>query len=88
MNPTVGRILHYTLSKTDAERISKLPSNQNPHYAGDVLPLLVCRVWPNEFGTDKSGVNGQVFLDGSDSLWVTSVGEGAGEGQWSWPPRA
>jgi hypothetical protein len=27
-------------------------------------------------------VNLQVFLDGNDSLWVTSVSEGHGPGQW------
>jgi len=54
---------------------------------GDVLPMMICRVWPNEFGTEHDGVNGQVFLDGCDVLWVTSVGEGNNPGQWVWPPR-
>lgn len=54
---------------------------------GDVLPLHVVRVWPDECGPGKTGVNGQVLLDGNDVLWVTSVCEGDGEGQWMWPPR-
>jgi hypothetical protein len=29
-----------------------------------------------------SSVNLQVFLDGNDCLWVTSVSEGDGPGQW------
>jgi hypothetical protein len=59
----------------------------NAAHAGDVLPLHVVRVWPDECGPGKTGVNGQVLLDGNDALWVTSVCEGDGEGQWMWPPR-
>jgi len=55
---------------------------------GDILPLIVVRVWPDEFGAGKPGVNGQVLLDGNDALWVTSAGEGECPGQWSWPPRS
>ena len=49
--------------------------------AGDVFPMLVTHVWSPGY------VNGQVFLDGNDCLWATSVIEGTGERQWSWPPR-
>lgn len=59
----------------------------NPVSGGEVVPMIVTQVWPNEFGPDRPGVNGQAFLDGSDSLWVASVEEGDGAGQWSWPPR-
>jgi len=49
--------------------------------AGDVFPMLVTRVWSQGY------VNGQVFLDGNDSLWATSVTEGTEERNWFWPPR-
>ncbi|NQX34293.1 hypothetical protein [Herbiconiux sp. VKM Ac-2851] len=52
----------------------------NPARADQVLPLLVVRVNPG------GHVNGQVFLDGNDTLWFTSAAEGYGRGQWSWPP--
>src|SRR5213080_2305188 len=39
----------------------------NPPYAGQVVPLLICRIWPDEYGPGHSGVNGQVFLDGNDT---------------------
>jgi hypothetical protein len=46
---------------------------------GQILPLMVCRVWADEFPSapegHRDGVNGQVFLDGNDTLWVTSRGE-------------
>lgn len=36
---------------------------------------------------NPSGVNGQVFLDGNDVLWVTSVVQGDKPGQWHEPER-
>lgn len=87
MQPSIGRILHYKLSEQDVARIPKDGAHYNPHDVGQVLPLLVCLPWPNECGADRTGVNGQVFLDGSSALWVTSVCEGTGNGQWSWPPK-
>ncbi len=54
---------------------------------GEVVPLIIVRVWPDEFGAGKPGVNGQAILDGNDTLWVTSAAEGTEPGQWSWPPR-
>jgi len=81
-----------TNSQSIAERIKadKWPLGAqahigNPHSEGQVLPLVVCRVWDNEFGEGVDGINGQVFLDGNDALWVTSAREGSDPGQWSWP---
>lgn len=53
---------------------------------GDVVPVIIIRVWPNEFG-DQPGINGQALLDGNDSYWITSKKEGSENGEWSWPPR-
>lgn len=100
--PSVGRIVHYKLTAIDAGRIEydrelrgsspvavgTLPVRAgNPVREGVVVPLIIVCVWPNEFGAGKPGVNGQAFLDGNDSLWITSAGEGTEPGQWSWPPR-
>jgi hypothetical protein len=46
-------------------------------YAGDNYPLMITRVWVDN--GENSSVNGQVFLDGNDTLWVTSVAQGEGE---------
>jgi len=91
MQITIGRIVHYRLSSEDAENINRWRSTTqltlkdahmgNIAQAGDVLPMLVVRVWGG------GSVNGQVFLDGNDSLWVTSVGEGDGMRNWSWPVK-
>ncbi len=59
----------------------------NIAHTGEEFPLVIVRVWPDEFGAGKPGVNGQAFLDGNDSLWVTSAGEGSEDGQWHWPER-
>lgn len=34
---------------------------------GDVCPLMVTKIWPS------GRVNGKVFLDGNDVLWVTDI---------------
>jgi hypothetical protein len=86
MKPTIGRIVHYKLRPEDV-RSAQLKSPTNPHSEGQVLPMIVCCVWPNEFGEGTFGINGQVFLDGEHSLWITSAGEGVGIGQWSWPEK-
>lgn len=89
MIPTVGRIVHYTLTEQDAKLItearSKVPDRiGNFVEAGQVYPMLIVRCWG---ATEESSVNGQVFLDGNDTHWVTSVGQGDGLRQWHEPPR-
>lgn len=73
----------------------------NTPQVGDLVPLLVVRAWPGEYRLDSSvsgdggetwyfpksttGVNGQAFLDGNDTLWVTSAPHGDQPGSWEWP---
>jgi hypothetical protein len=59
----------------------------NPNAEKEILPMVITKICPDEFGPGKDGVNGQVFLDGNDSLWVKNVGEGVGPGQWAWPVK-
>ena len=49
---------------------------------GDTFPMLIVKTWGD---TETSCVNGQVFLDGNDVLWATSVSVGDGPHAWSWP---
>lgn len=101
--PTVGRTVHYVLSENNAATINKrradAAANQrsiteqntgfvvhtgNRAEAGQVLPLIITRVW------SEGCVNGQLLLDGNDTLWLTSVTEATDpqtEGRWAWPPR-
>lgn len=53
---------------------------------GIIVPMIVAAVFDG--ADEENRVNGQAFLDGSDSFWVTSADEGTEPGQWSWPPRA
>jgi hypothetical protein len=61
----------------------------NAALPGDVFPMLITRIWGLDLDIQASTaerlVNGQVFLDGNDVLWATSVHEGDGERQYSWP---
>lgn len=81
---TVGEIVQYKLTASDATLINQARDGNQRHgnYAqdGDVYPLLVTRVWGTHPG---ASVNGQVFTDGNDNLWVTSRIEGDAEGQFT-----
>lgn len=89
MAPTVGRTMHYTLNAGDVARIEYARqqgiNEGNNVTVGDVLPAVVTRVWGEGEGTL---LNLQVFLDGPDSLWVTSRPFGEDPGCWTWPPRS
>lgn len=49
---------------------------------GDKFPLIITRVWPRAGADAPHQINGQVLLDGNDTLWVTSRREGDGQGFW------
>lgn len=89
MKPSIGRIVHYVLTQSDANKIEHLRNSEdfqgNPHSAGQHLPMIIAIVWPNEYGDSHDGVNGQVIVDGNFGLWITSVKEGEGPGTWHWP---
>lgn len=49
---------------------------------GDTYPMMIVQTWGD---APTSAVNGQVFLDGNDVLWVTSVSVGEGPRTYRWP---
>jgi hypothetical protein len=102
--PSIGRIVHYKLTESDVDRIVRRRTDAERYYhpstgvhvaghgeqrhvgnvpaAGDIFPMMIVRVW------NDTHVNGQVFLDGNDVLWVTSVREDADRaGAFTWPTR-
>lgn len=93
-----GRIVHYVLTESDVDAITKsrmlnpVAKQGNSVLPGLHFPAIVVRVFPQEFGSDNPGVNLQVFLDGNDSLWVTSrkfaVPEVLENGTWHWIEKA
>lgn len=99
--PSVGRTVLYTLSEQDAEQVNRRRNDLrrsdqdenlivagtqvhvgNQAEAGQVCPMVIVRTWGD---TPESSVNGQVVLDGNDTLWVTSRQVGTGPGFWAWP---
>lgn len=74
---------------TGDEKLAGWPIGAQAHIGneakeGDTFPMMIVQVWgPSE----TSAVNGQVFLDGNDVLWATSVSVGEGPRTWSWPGR-
>jgi hypothetical protein len=108
MDPTIGRIVLYTLSEQDAKEINRRrtsgpsiaqrmdPANHqlygawpagaqahigNEVHSGETYPMIIVAVW------SPTCVNGQVFLDGTDTFWAPSRSLGNFDGQWCWPPR-
>jgi hypothetical protein len=98
----IGKVVVYTLTTHDVEMINRrradarermdwhraLKSGAQVHVGntaevGQSFPMIVTRVW----GTNQfSAFNGQVMLDGNDTLWVTSAHMGDGRpGSAMWP---
>ncbi|OKI47225.1 hypothetical protein [Micromonospora sp. CB01531] len=100
MQPTIGRIVHYTLTEQDAEQINRRRQDfanrpGGPGHEGFQAHVgnraEAGQTFPAEvvrtFG--GSAVNLQVRLDGTDTYWATSRSEGepGEQGHWIWPPR-
>lgn len=100
--PTLGRTLHYRLSKDDAAQINRRrislqdikdgmemktwPAGAQAHVGGEVYEGETFPLIVTRVFSEST-VSGQVLLDGSDVLWVKSVNPAEGEGAgWFWPP--
>ena len=92
MQITIGRIVAYKISAEEAfiindRRRTVVDADNEPIYRGnqaggsEEFPLLVTKVWSD------GSINGQLFLDGNDSLWIASSTEGIGPHTWRWPNR-
>jgi hypothetical protein len=96
--PKIGQIVHYKLTAEDAEAINRrrrhadesrvvhqhtgtIVHTGNPAETGDVYPMIITKVSAADDDKD-SAINGQVFLDGDDTLWVMSALHGSDMGQW------
>jgi len=102
--PAIGRIVLYRVTGQDAAEINKRRMDATSHLAfhremsngvqihvgnnveeGDIYPMMIVRV----LGVNEnSSVNGHVFLDGNDTLWVTSVAIGEEAGSFYWSVRS
>ena len=86
MKPSTGRIVHYRLSESDLAAIKEWRKSRvgmhNDHAVGQVLPMIIVRVHGDHA---NAAVNGQVFLDGDDTLHVSSRLVGEVPGTYAWP---
>ena len=104
MIPTIGRIVLYTLSGLDAQKINKRREDAKQHMLlhqynshGTMVHVgnhvregdQVPMVIVAVWGdTPLAAVNGKCLLDGNDEYWATSVKVGEGAGTYQWPTRA
>ncbi len=96
--PSIGRIVHYRLAteqaikinhrRADAKQNLKKMRAERPGFqahvgnqveAGEFFAMTITRVQ-----REKDIVNGQVTLDGNDTLWVVEASRGTKRGQWDW----
>jgi hypothetical protein len=80
MEPTIGRIVLFTLDEQNEKRITE--ENGNNATCSPVLPAVIVKVW------SASCVNLKVLTDGPKDLWVTSVSFGTGPRTCAWPQRS
>lgn len=101
---SVGRIVHIRLTSAQATAVNrrrtsgediaaryesgKWPIGAQAHVGtpvseGDMFPILVTAV------PEPGIINGQIFLDGNDTLWIRNVAEGSPNeiGTWFWPEK-
>lgn len=83
------RVVTPDVEDSNVKTVSHWPVGAQAHVGnevaeGDTFPMMITRLWGD---TPESAVNGQVFLDGTDVLWATSVTVGEGPRTYSWPTR-
>lgn len=91
MKAAIGRIIHYVLGAGDVSQIESRRAASGSYVGniprpGQVVPAIVVAAW----GGDDDLINGQAWLDGIDSLWLTSREYDADKspGTWHWPERS
>lgn len=101
MIPTIGRIVFYRMApwvaaEINARRKRQFSKSHDPAAPagyerlsrgngvgpGQLYPAMIVAVWGD---TPDSAVNLQVFLDGNDTEWVTSVCVGTRDHSYEWP---
>lgn len=76
MKPTIGRIVIYHTTEEDKEKMRLAPNCNEANH----LPAIIVAVWSDTL------VNLSVIYDGNYiDPWKTSINEGIGQGEWSWP---
>lgn len=93
MKLTAGRIVQYIISLADIEAIEAQRARMaelllispgqigNTYVPGEIVPMVIARTWSD------TCVNGQLILDGQDTLWVTSRNrdDSKPHQSWHWP---
>ena len=102
MKPTIGRIVHLTLTAEMSEQINRRrtstssikkrteedrwPIGAQAHIGNETKEGTVVPMIITEVWSDTC-INGKAILDGTDSYWVTFANQGDQPGNWFWPPR-
>lgn len=90
--PRVADVVRYTVPEWLAAAVVRLRTESkesgtlhakggNAVTAGDVLPLVITKLWGS---SPEAAFNGTLLLDGNHTMWVTSTSIGTGEGKCAW----
>lgn len=77
IHPRRGQMVLYSLSASDVSEIGRVKEarggQSNSCREGDVIPFLIVQPWSHELliPVDAS-INGQGFIDGDFTIWLTS----------------
>lgn len=79
--PKRGDVVLYRLTATDVQQVTAARTvfahkKGTTPAIGDDVAAIITRAWSGR------AINAQAFMDGNDSLWVTSIIEGTAIGQW------
>jgi len=101
MTPTIGRVVHYTLTDADAQQINRRrsdyqrarglgewPANGAQAHVGNSVAAgdAFPAIIVRVWGNDEAAlVNLHVVLDGSDTYWAASRKQGNDRGEWRFP---
>lgn len=101
MTPTLGRIVHYTMSSQDAMRVNKRRKDASRsdvakrdlgvvvHYGSRVSAGDILPAMITKVH-ENGNLGLRVFLDGTDVFWVQAAQQAEETrlgGRWFWPPR-
>lgn len=74
----IGQVGLYKIADYDVDKITRQRMSGQAGFCGntinkgDVYPMMITRLWgPGD--NPETLIQGQVFLDGNDSMWATSV---------------
>jgi hypothetical protein len=81
MTPSLGRIVHFTVDATAAQKLNQLGGRR--YNVGDKVAAIIARA------LDNNACNLHLFPEADENMYLAGVpySTGSQPGTWSWPER-